>query len=74
MFHSVSKFPAWLIYITIVAIYIFSLFALVGHQQEETVWQFSEMLPILKYSVLQAGLSALFSILFGVLLARSFFI
>ncbi|WP_423841765.1 thiamine/thiamine pyrophosphate ABC transporter permease ThiP [Actinobacillus equuli] len=73
MFHSVSKFPAWLIYITIVAIYIFSLLALVGHQQGETVWQFSEMLPILKYSVLQAGLSALFSTLFGVLLARAFF-
>lgn len=73
MSYSVSKFPAWLIYITIVTLYIFSLFALVGHQQVETVWQWYEMLSILKYSLLQASLSALFSTLLGFLLARSFF-
>ncbi|ANF68282.1 thiamine/thiamine pyrophosphate ABC transporter permease ThiP [[Haemophilus] ducreyi] len=73
MLRSLTKFSAWLVYLGIVLLYLFSLFALLNHRQGESDWQWSEMWPILKYSLLQAGLSAGLATIFAVLLARSFF-
>lgn len=73
MLRSLTKFSAWIIYAAIVLLYTFSFWALVEHRQEETLWQWSETLSILKYSLLQASLSALLATLLGVLLARAFF-
>lgn len=69
---SLSKCSAWLVYLAIVAIYAMSLFALTVHRQDESMWSVSDVLPILKYSVLQAGLSAILTCMLGVLLARAF--
>lgn len=68
-----TKYSAWSFYIMIVFVYGMSLFALASHSQNDTFWQFSETIRIVKFSLLQAGLSALLSTLLGILLARSFF-
>lgn len=68
-----TKISAWSIYFSILGVYIFSLSALVGHRQEGSLWTFSETLRIIKYSTLQAGASAVLSVLCGVLLARALF-
>ncbi|WGE88827.1 thiamine/thiamine pyrophosphate ABC transporter permease ThiP [Actinobacillus arthritidis] len=73
MFRSISKITAWSIFILVVGLYVFSLNALMQYRQAETLWQFSEVLPILKYSFLQASLSAFFAVVLGALLARAFF-
>lgn len=64
---------AWLVYAAIVALYGFSLWALFAVRTEETFWSWAQAGQILQYSLWQAGLSALFSTLLGVWLARSFF-
>src|SRR3712207_713561 len=73
MFPSLSKILSWSIYFAIVAVYTFSFIALINYQQNDSEWKILDVIPILKYSVLQAGLSAILSTLLGILLARSFF-
>lgn len=73
MSRKLTQYSAWLLYLLIIALYLFSLWALFDHRQDETFWAFSEVWRILQYSLWQAGLSAIFSLFFGVLLARSFF-
>ncbi|OOH91485.1 thiamine/thiamine pyrophosphate ABC transporter permease ThiP [Pasteurellaceae bacterium 15-036681] len=73
MLRSLTKSTAWTIYFAIIALYAFSLWALFDHRSDETFWSVSESLSILKYSLLQAGLSALFSTILGILTARSFY-
>lgn len=68
-----TKTISWLLYLAILALYIFSLWALFEHRQQETFFSFSEIGRILKYSVLQAGLSAVLAIIFGLILAKAFF-
>lgn len=70
---SLSKSTAWLVYGIIVTVYAMSLFALMAHRQDDGMWSFLDVLPILKYSGLQAGLSAGLSCILGILLARAFF-
>ncbi|WP_373818976.1 thiamine/thiamine pyrophosphate ABC transporter permease ThiP [Glaesserella sp.] len=73
MLRPLTKYTAWSVYFMILALYAFSLWALFNHRTDQTFWSFNETYHILKYSVLQAGLSAIFSVFFGILLARSFF-
>ncbi|WP_427833229.1 thiamine/thiamine pyrophosphate ABC transporter permease ThiP [Actinobacillus pleuropneumoniae] len=68
-----ARYSAWSVYGIIVAIYAMSLFALMAHRQDDSMWSVSDVLPILKYSFLQAGLSAVLTCMLGVLLARAFF-
>ena len=70
---SLSKSTAWLVYGIIVTVYAMSLFALMAYRQDDGMWSFFDVLPILKYSGLQAGLSAGLSCILGILLARAFF-
>ena len=73
MFNNLTKITAWLLYATIVLLYAFSLWALMDNRQEETLFSLTETLPILKYSLLQAVLSASISTILGILLAKAFF-
>ena len=73
MFNNLTKITAWLLYATIVLLYVFSLWALMDNRQEETPFSLAETLPILKYSLLQAVLSASISTILGILLAKAFF-
>lgn len=73
MLRRITQISAWSVYLIILSLYIFSLWALFDHRSDATFWSFHEVGQILKYSLLQAGLSAVFSTLFGILLARSFF-
>lgn len=73
MLRRLTQFSAWSVYFIVLALYGFSLWALFNHRADETFWSFGEVGQILKYSLLQAGLSALFSTLLGIVLARGFF-
>ena len=73
MFNNFTKITAWLLYAIIVLLYAFSLWALMDNRQEETLFSLTETLPILKYSLLQAVLSACISTILGILLAKAFF-
>lgn len=64
---------AWTVFASLILLYIFSLWALLAHRQDETFWSWLDALNILNYSLLQAGLSALLSVFFGLWLARAFF-
>ncbi len=68
-----TKTTAWLIFTAIVMLYGFSLWALLTNRQAAPLFAWQEVGRILKYSLLQASLSALFSTLLGLLLAQSFF-
>lgn len=68
-----TKYTAWLLYGLIIALYTFSLWALFDYRHEQTFWSLQETIQILKYSLWQAALSAMLSVIFGTLLARSFF-
>ena len=70
MFNNLTKITAWLLYATIVLLYVFSLWALMDNRQEETPFSLAETLPILKYSLLQAVLSASISTILGIFLPR----
>lgn len=73
MLRQITRSTAWSLYLLIFALYAFSLWALMAHRGDETFWSWTEVWRILQYSLLQAVLSAVFSTVFGVLLARSFF-
>ena len=73
MLRQLTKYSAWLTYFTILLLYIFSLWALFEHRYDETFWSIADITHILKYSLIQASLSAFLSLLCGLLLARSFF-
>lgn len=73
MLRKFTQSAAWAVYFIILSLYAFSLWALFDHRSDETFWSFSEVWQILQYSLFQAGLSAFFSTLLGILLARSFF-
>lgn len=64
---------AWSLFVSLILLYAFSLWALMTHRQDETFWLWSDALQILKLSLWQAGLSAFFSTTLGLLLARAFF-
>lgn len=68
-----TQFSAWVSYVGLLSLYAFSFWALFEHRADETFWSWQETWQILKYSTLQATLSASLSLLFGILLARSFF-
>lgn len=68
-----TKYIAWSLYGLIIALYIFSLWTLLDYHNAQTYRDWRETAQILKYSLWQAGLSAVLSLLFGTLLARSFF-
>lgn len=67
-----TKYIAWSLYGLIIALYIFSLWTLLDYHNAQTYRDWRETAQILKYSLWQAGLSAVLSLLFGTLLARSF--
>lgn len=73
MLRKLTQTTAWFIYFSIIALYGFSLWILVGHQQDTTLISGIYVLKILGYSLLQAALSAVLSLILGSLLARSFF-
>ena len=73
MLGRVCQYSAWLLYVAIILLYAFSLWALLEHRADETFWSMAEIFRILKYSLWQAFLSALLATLFGILLARSLF-
>lgn len=64
---------AWFLYASLIALYGFSLWALMNYRQTETFGSLSDALNILQTSLYQAGLSALLSTFFGILLARAFY-
>ena len=65
--------PAWGCYLGLVFLYSFSFWQLILHRRDETFWSWTDAFTILKYSILQAGLSALLSTIFGLCLGRAFF-
>lgn len=73
MLNKLAKTTAWFIYFSIIALYTFSLWALLGYHSNSIFVESSTILQILLYSSFQATLSAFFSLLLGSLLARSFF-
>lgn len=73
MLRRITQFSAWSVYAIVLALYAFSLWALFDHRTDETFWTLAEVATILKYSLWQAALSAIFSTILGVLLARGFF-
>lgn len=73
MLRTLTKATAWFIYFGIIALYSFSLWALLAYHQNETLISLDDIRHILFYSSLQATFSALFSLVLGGLLARSFF-
>lgn len=73
MLKTLTKTSAWLLYSSIVLLYAFSLWALVHYRQEDTLFSLGETARILKYSLLQASLSAFISTLLGIFLAKAFF-
>lgn len=73
MYNKLTKYTAWTLYFLIIALYGFSFWALFNQNSEPTFWSWLDIFPILGYSLLQAGLSALLSVILGILLARSFF-
>lgn len=73
MLRTLTKTTAWFIYFGIIALYAFSLWALVNFQENSTLISFNDVIRILGYSFLQAILSASISLVLGCLLARSFF-
>lgn len=73
MLRRFTQFSAWSVYIIVLALYLFSLYSLFEYRAESSIWSFTDVIPILKYSLLQAGLSAIFSTLLGIIFARSFF-
>lgn len=73
MLRRITQISAWSVYGIVLALYAFSLWALFDHRSDDTFWSWEEVGRIVQYSLWQAGLSALFSTLLGVLLARSFF-
>lgn len=73
MLRPLTKTTAWFLYFGIIALYAFSLWALIGYQQNETLTTSGDIWHILGYGSLQASLSALLSLFFGSLLARAFF-
>lgn len=68
-----TKTIAWLLYSSIVLLYIFSLCSIVHYQQDNTLFSFVETASVLKYSLQQAMLSAIISTFLGILLAKAFF-
>ncbi|MDG6882031.1 thiamine transporter membrane protein [Phocoenobacter uteri] len=73
MSHYFTKYSAWLIYILILSLYGISFYALISFSNNTTFWSISESINIIKYSLFQAGISALLSTFLGLLLARAFF-
>lgn len=73
MLRPLIKTTVWFIYFSIIALYGFSLWAMVEFHENSTLISFNDIIRILVYSLFQATLSALISLLFGFLLARSFF-
>ena len=65
--------PAWGCYLGLVFLYSFSFWQLILHRRDETFWSWADAFTILKYSILQAGLSALLSTIFGLCVGRAFF-
>ena len=65
--------PAWGCYLGLVFLYAFSFWQLILHRRDETFWSWVDAFTILKYSILQAGLSALLSTILGLCLGRAFF-
>ncbi|EXI62346.1 thiamine transporter [Mannheimia granulomatis] len=73
MLRTLTKTTAWFTYFSIIALYSFSLWALIQYHQNTTLIDVNDVLHILTYSGLQAALSAIFSLFLGSILARSFF-
>lgn len=73
MLRKLTQYAAWAVYFGLFGLYAFSLWALVEHHSGQTFWSFGETAQLLGYSLLQAGISASLSLIWGVLLARSFF-
>ncbi|AUI67201.1 MULTISPECIES: thiamine/thiamine pyrophosphate ABC transporter permease ThiP [Glaesserella] len=73
MLRKLTKFSAWASYLSLLGLYAFSLWALFEHRADETFWSWQETWQILTQSSVQATASATLSLLFGLLLARSFF-
>ncbi|HDL5517642.1 TPA: thiamine/thiamine pyrophosphate ABC transporter permease ThiP, partial [Mannheimia haemolytica] len=73
MLSTLTKTTAWFIYFSIIALYVFSLWALMDYHQNDTLFVFSDITATVAYSLLQASLSAVISLFLGSLLARSFF-
>lgn len=74
MLRTLTKTTAWFIYFGIIALYAFSLWALVNFQENSTLISFNDVIRILGYSFLQAILSASISLVLGCLLANIFFL
>lgn len=73
MLRQLTRFSAYAVYIAVLSLYGFSLWALFHQRGEQTFWSWEQTAQLLKYSSLQALLSASLATLFGVLLARAFF-
>lgn len=73
MLRRLTQFSAWTVYFLVFSLYLFSLVALFERREGETLWALGDVAQLLQHSLLQAGISALLSTVFGVLLARSFF-
>lgn len=73
MLRKLTQYTAWSVYFSLFGLYAFSLWALFNHHDGQTFWSFAETVQLLAYSVLQAGISATLSLIWGLLLARAFF-
>lgn len=68
-----TRTSAWGLYLAIMALYGFSLWALFAYRAESSAWSLAETWRIVQHSVGQAFLSAALTTIFGLLTARSFF-
>lgn len=73
MLRHLTRFSAWTLYFTIIALYGFSFWALFSYRTEFSPFSWTQIGYIIQYSGFQALLSALLATLFGLLTARSLF-
>lgn len=73
MLRQLTRGSAWSLYFLIVGLYAFSGWALFVHRDPDSYWSFSDVGQIIKYSLIQASLSATLATFCGLLTARCLF-
>lgn len=71
--HQIIRISAWALHLAVLALYLFSLWALFEHRIQDSFWRVDETFQIVGRSLLQALLSASLSTIWGLIAARSFF-
>lgn len=73
MLRQLTRTSAWTLYLAILSLYGFSIWALFNHSEGLSHWSWAQTGKMVGYSAFQALLSASLATLFGLLTARVFF-